>query len=106
MRIVPLRLFALVPALVLAACGGQVSWHKAGSDDASVAVDLTDCRAAAHSAAQRMYGPPQMSVGQVGGPFGGPTAADPTLADRQMREQEAVNRCMRDKGYALVSAGR
>ena len=88
--------------LCLAACG-DMRWRKPGSDDASLGNDLASCRVAARAAMQRMYGVLQ--------PFGG--ARDPrfgmdpgriTPADRQMREQEAVGRCMGEKGYALVPA--
>jgi hypothetical protein len=102
MRAVATRYFAiLLPALVLAACG-EVRWVKPGGDGLSVTNDLAACRATAHSSAQRMYGPQQPSTGH---PFLG-TSPDPSPADRQMREQEAVNRCMRDKGYALVPVER
>jgi len=105
MRSDPLRLFAIALLSVVSACGGQVRWEKAGADEASLASELNACRAAAHSAIQRMYGPPRVPTSSPG-VFGGPSATEPTLADRQMREQEAVNRCMRDKGYTLVPVGR
>jgi hypothetical protein len=106
MRTAPLRLFAFGLAFFLSACGGQVRWSKAGSDDASLGADITACRAEAHSASQRMYGPPQASSMSGPSPFGGRSAADPSLADRQMREQESVNHCMRQKGYTLVPVDR
>jgi len=99
MRAGPLRLFAFALLAAVAACGGQVRWSKAGADEASAGSDLNGCRSAAHSTVQRMYGVPTMSSNH--GPFGGSTS-DPSLADRQIREQEAVNRCMREKGYTLV----
>jgi hypothetical protein len=95
------RLFALSLALILAACG-EVRWVRQGSDNLSVNNDLAACRATAHSAASRMYGPPQISTGH---PFLG-TTSDVSPADRQMREQEGVNRCMREKGYTLVPVER
>jgi hypothetical protein len=97
MRTAALPLFALALALVLAACG-EVRWHKPGSDDASLANDFAACRAAAHDSIQRMYGPPQP---QMGGGVLGAAPVEPSLADRQMREQQAVGRCMREKGYSL-----
>jgi len=103
MRAASLRLFAIGLAFILAACGGQVRWHKADSDDASLGNDLAGCSAAARSASQRMYGPPQISSGH--GPLGA-TSTEPSLADRQLREQEAVGRCMREKGYTLVPVER
>jgi hypothetical protein len=99
MRTAALPLFALPLVLVLAACG-DVRWHKPDSDDAALANDLAACRGAAHEAIQRMYGPPhpQMGNANIGG-----APVEPSLADRQMREQQAVGKCMRDKGYTLVS---
>jgi len=86
---------------MLAACS-EVRWVKPGADDLALSNELATCRATAHRSAQRMYGPPLPSTGH---PFLG-TSADPSPADRQMREQEAVNRCMREKGYALVPVQR
>ena len=99
MRTPALRLFALPLALVLAGCG-DVRWHKPDSDDASLANDLATCRATARDSIQRMYGPPQpdVSSAQLAG-----APVQPSLADRQMREQQAVGKCMREKGYTLVS---
>jgi len=106
MRTASLRIFAFGLALFLAACGGQVRWVKADSNESAAGSDLANCRAAASSAMQRMYGVPQMSSNAGPGVFGGNTASDPSPADRQMREQEAVGRCMRDKGYTLVPVER
>ena len=103
MRSASLHFFAISLALILAACGGQVRWDKPGSDDALLAGDLSSCRSAAYSAIQRMYGAPQISPSSGLGPFGGPPPGQPSPADRHMREQEAVNRCMNEKGYKLVS---
>ena len=99
MRTGALPLFALSLALILASCG-DVRWHKPDTDDAALAGDLAACRGAASAAMQRMYGPPQPDVSSAqlaGAPI------QPTLADRQMREQQAVGKCMREKGYTLVS---
>ncbi len=86
---------------MLAACS-EVRWRKPGTDDMSLTNDLAACRASAHSSTQRMYGPPQPTSGH---PWLGATT-EPSPADRQMREQEAVGRCMREKGYALVPVER
>ena len=95
-------LLAIGLALLLTACG-EVRWTRPDGDNASAGGDLAGCRVAAHDATERMYGPmlPQMTTG---GQFGN-APIGPTPADRQMREQEAVNRCMREKGYILVPAG-
>ncbi len=103
MQAASLRLFAIGLAFMLAACG-QMRWHKEGSDDMALGNDLTNCRAAAQSATQRMYGAQQLPTTNIG-PSGAATY-EPSPADRQMREQEAVNRCMRDKGYTLVPVER
>ena len=86
---------------MLAACGGQVRWDKPGADEAALGTDLTGCRTAAHSSIQRMYGV-ALPVSSPHGPMGAPMSTEPSLADRQMREQEIVGRCMREKGYTLV----
>jgi hypothetical protein len=36
----------------------------------------------------------------------GPDTGQPSPADRQLLESQAVDRCMRAKGYALVPAGK
>ena len=100
MRTAALRSFALPLALLLAACG-DVRWHKPDADDAALGNDLAACQAAAHNAIQRMYGPPQPQLSS--GPLG-VAPVEPTLADRQMREQQVVGKCMREKGYTLVPA--
>ncbi len=94
-----LRLFTYALALLLTACG-EMRWTRPGGDHASAGNDLANCRVAAHSSTERMYGPMLPPV-TSGGQFGN-APVGPTPADRQMREQETVNRCMRDKGYALV----
>jgi len=99
MRTAALRLFALSLALALAACG-QVRWHKPDTDDAALANDLAACRVAARDAMMRLYGPPQPQMGS--GHLGG-APIDPSPADRQIREQQAVGKCMREQGYTLVS---
>jgi len=100
MRTAALPLFALVLALILAACG-EVRWQKAGGDDTALAHDLTNCRALAHEKAAR--------AGNVGLPpaagdprFGAPSG--PTQVEQRLQEQQAVDACMHDKGYALVPA--
>ncbi len=101
MRAIATRFFALLPALLLPACG-EVRWHKPGTDEISISNELAACRSTAHNSIQRMYGPPQPSSGH---PWLGATI-EPSPADRQMREQETVSRCMREKGYTLVPVQR
>jgi hypothetical protein len=80
-----------------------VRWQKPGADEATIGSDLAACRVAGHETIQRMYGPPQpdMSSAQLAG-----APIQPSLADRQLREQEVVGRCMRERGYVLVPVER
>jgi hypothetical protein len=98
MKLTTGQFLAIVPALLLAACG-EMRWTKPGGSDADVNADLANCRAAAHSSIERTLGPrlPQTSQGRMGN-----APVDPTPADRQMQEAQAVNRCMQEKGYQLV----
>ena len=98
MRTAPLPFFALVLALVLAACS-QLEWRKPGGDGTALARDLTNCRALAHDKAARAGNiglPPPVSDPRFGPPPG------PSLAEQRLQEQQAVDACMRGKGYALV----
>lgn len=95
-------LFPLVLALNLAACG-EARWRKPGADDTALAHDLTNCRALAHVKAAR--------AGNIGLPpatsdprFGAPSGA--TQVEQRLQEQQAVDACMREKGYTLVPADR
>jgi hypothetical protein len=85
---------------MLAACG-ELRWHKPGGDASDLAHDLTNCRALAHEKAARAGNiglPPAASDPRFGAPSG------PTQAEQRLQEQQAVDTCMRDKGYALVPA--
>ena len=98
MRNAPLRSFATALALVLAACG-QLEWRKPGGDSTALARDLTNCRALAHDKAAHAGNiglPPPVSDPRFGPPPG------PSLAEQRLQEQQAVDACMRGKGYALV----
>ncbi len=98
MRNAPLRSFASALALVLAACS-QLEWRKPGGDGTALAQDLTNCRALAHDKAARAGNiglPPPVSDPRFGPPPG------PSLAEQRLQEQQAVDACMRGKGYALV----
>src|SRR5512132_1431295 len=94
----PLPFFALVLALMLAACS-ELRWHKPGGDESALAHDLTNCRALAHEKAARAGNiglPPATTDPRFGAPSG------PTQAEQRLQEQQAVDACMRDQGYALV----
>jgi hypothetical protein len=98
MRATALLLFALT-ALALSACGEPPTWHKEGIDEMTVQRDLSACR----KQAQAMQGPPGVAMGSSPmGPRFGPVDASP--ADRAMQEGQAINGCMRGKGYTLKAA--
>ena len=83
-----------------AACGG-LRWHKPGGDATALANDLTNCRAFARERAARAGNtglPPVSSDPRFGPPPG------PTVVEQRLQEQQAVDACMREKGYALVPA--
>ena len=86
--------------LVLAGCA-DMRWYKPGGDGTALAHDLTNCRALAHERAARAGNiglPPAASDPRFGSPSG------PTQVEQRLQEQQAVDACMRDKGYALVPA--
>lgn len=103
-RLLPLS--ALLLAAGLAGCG-TVAWQKAGADDATANQDLHVCQREAQAHMARIYGPPLPVQGTPVDPrFGGPEVLRPSPADRLLQEQQAVERCMRDRGYALVPAAK
>ena len=77
-------------------------WAKPDGDTASVAHDAANCRALASETMLRKYGPPV--PGRPDARFG-PETSLPGPADRRILEQQAIDRCMRGKGYTLVPAG-
>jgi hypothetical protein len=85
--------------LALAGCGG-VQWSKGGANEQAASNDLSACNSAATATMQRLYGPELPTVNFD--PRFGPDMSRPPLADRRLEEQQAVNRCMREKGYELV----
>jgi hypothetical protein len=88
--------------MALAGCGG-VQWSKAGANDqAAASNDLTACNTVAAATMNRLYGPELPTVNLD--PRFGPDMSRPPLTDRRLEEQQAVNRCMREKGYELVPA--
>ena len=74
-------------------------WAKPGADPATLARDTAGCRALGSETITRRYGPPV--PGRPDARFG-PETSLPGPADRRLLEQQVVDRCMRDKGYALV----
>jgi len=95
------RLPILILALV-AGCG-ELRWAKPGTDSSVLARDQASCRALASESIMRRYGPPLPSRSDA---RFGPETGLPGPADRQMLEQQAFDRCMREKGYSLVPAGK
>jgi hypothetical protein len=94
----------LVAVVVLLAAGcGELRWVKPGADADALARDQAGCRAHARDSVMRRYGPPTPTQ-QPDARFG-PETSLPGPADRQMLEQQAFDRCMREKGYALERAG-
>ncbi|MGQ0510755.1 MAG: hypothetical protein ACT4P9_09090 [Betaproteobacteria bacterium] len=94
-----------VPLLVLAlaACGGGVGWHKAGSDAETLKRDLGDCQALAYDKVSRSSAPaPSVALDRR---FGNLDAPDRTTEAR-IREQQLVDGCMREKGYSFEPAAR
>lgn len=83
-------------ALALAACA-EFRWHKAGVDPAELAADLSACRKLAQERSQRMWGTaPQPNMDPRFGPSG------PSQADLRLQESQAVDACMRQRGYVLA----
>jgi hypothetical protein len=98
------RLVPLLAAVLLSGCA-EMRWAKPGADSAEAARDAANCRAAASAAVQRQYGPPSPNAGRPDPRFGADTSA-PGLADRQILEAQTTDRCMREKSYGLVPAGK
>lgn len=83
-------------ALALAACA-EFHWHKAGVDPTERAADLSVCRKLAQERTQRMWGTgPQPNMDPRFGPSG------PSQADLRLQESQAVDACMRQRGYVLA----
>ena len=95
----------LLAALLFFSGCSDLRWAKPGGDASEAARDTAGCRAAASQSLQRQYGAPAPSAGQPDPRFGADTSL-PGPADRQVLEAQAVDRCMRAKGYALVPVGK
>jgi hypothetical protein len=89
----------LLFALALAGCGPAPTWHKDGVDEMTGQRDLSACR----QQAEVMYGAPGATLPSAPiDPRFGPTGPSP--ADRAIQVAQAVNGCMRGKGYVLQAA--
>lgn len=99
----PASAAVLLLILGLAACGGAVGWHKPGADAEAMKRDLGDCQALAFDKVSRTSPPaPPVALDRR---FGNLEAPDRTTESR-IREQQLVDSCMREKGYALEPADR
>ena len=99
------KLIPILAALLLTGCG-EMRWTKSGGDTGSVAQDEANCRAAANDQVQRQYGPPSPTNNRNMDPRYGADPSIPSQSDRMVLESQAVDRCMRSRGYALVPAGK
>ena len=99
------KLIPILAALLLAGCG-DMRWAKPDGDSSSAAQDESSCAAAARDQIQRQYGPPVPSSSRQGDPRYGADTSIPSSSDRMVLESQAIDRCMRSKGYALVPAGK
>jgi len=99
------KLIPILAVLSLAACG-DMRWAKPGGDSSDAARDEANCRAAANDTISRRYGPPQPIYNRQGDVRYGADTSIPSQADRAVLESQAVDRCMRTQGYALVPVGK
>jgi hypothetical protein len=99
------KLIPILAAALLAGCG-DLRWAKPDGDASTAARDEGNCRAAASESVARHYGPPVPAGNRYGDPRYGADQSIPSASDRRVLELEAVDRCMRSQGYALVPAGK
>ena len=94
------KIATVLTVLAIGACG-EVRWAKSDLDAATLDQDLKTCRTVAAERAARMGAllPPSSGYDPR---FGAPPG--PTQMDQRMQERQIEERCMRDKGYALVPA--
>ena len=86
-------LLVVLFAAALAACASDAPrWQKPGASQAAADEALQDCRVKA-----RLN--PQMNPGALE-PRGGGTPGLDRIEDRDRAEVGAIDRCMREKGYA------
>ena len=99
------KLIPILAAALLAGCG-EAHWARPGGDTSSIARDEANCRAAASESVLRQYGPPSPTSSRNTDPRFGADPSIPSQADRAILESQAVDRCMRAQGYALVPVGK
>ncbi len=90
-------LLGLALAAALAGCA-DLRWSKPGADDAAMAGDLAACDRLAQERAARAgnLGLPPLGDPRFGGPGG------PSQVEQRMLERQALEACMRAKGYRLA----
>ena len=98
------KLIPILAIVLLAGCG-EMRWSRPDGDS-SAARDEANCRAAASESVSRQYGPPIPTTSRYSDPRFGADPSIPSQADRAVLESQAVDRCMRARGYALVPAGK
>lgn len=99
-----IRSFAIIASLLATGCATS-TWEKPGGDVANKESDLQACRQGAHLA---QAGDPSLA-GRVRPSIAGDgllaMQSSPEMdSERQMREFQATQNCMRDKGYQLKPA--
>jgi hypothetical protein len=83
---------------LLAACASTVDWSKPGATREAIDADVSACR----RTAERIPTVPRLQSAPPNGPVGSTTGTD-LDADRQLAQAQLVERCMRERGYRLVS---
>jgi hypothetical protein len=101
-----MRKFTLIVLAALLAGCGDVRWAKPDGETSTPAHDQANCRAAVSEQVQRQYGPQTPVASGNTDPRYGADPGRPSQADRMLLVSQAVDRCMRGRGYALVPAGK
>jgi len=90
------RTYAWLAVFALAACAAPAQWEKSGADQAATSNDTQQCREQA-----RLAQPPPL---QARAPdFSGQSVMSNDMReDREAREAQQFQLCMREKGYVSV----
>jgi len=96
-------------ALLAAGCA-QLEWHKPGAGPRALEQDLAECRQTARLRAAREAWPYSLLAPRVVGVDRAGrlivVQPPPHYTERFLLEQDLARACMREKGYALVPAGK
>lgn len=79
--------------MLCAACGGPARWEKPGATQAAIEQDTQDCRMQARLA-------PEAHPVPLSSPTGLGTPPAERIEDREAREAQQFQICMRAKGYS------